>query len=179
VVSCLPVLVLGMGAALAHLLRAGGGPGAGQRSGGPVLAGLADGDAGAGRVVRSGRDRLSVVRSGRDRPPMVRSGASARLDRSGAEDCGPVPVVVWSGHAGAVRGDGGPARTVPGQRGGAGRLDGRARLAEARAAAVPLAAAGERVSRRALRAAGLRGSNADLGALARILTAEYAAGGGT
>jgi len=41
------------------------------------------------------------------------------------------------------------------------------RLAYAEAAAVRLAAAGHRVSRRALRAGGARGSNADLGALSR------------
>ena len=43
------------------------------------------------------------------------------------------------------------------------------RLAEARAAAVQLVAAGQRVSRRSLRAAGLHGSNADLGVLARLV----------
>jgi hypothetical protein len=47
-----------------------------------------------------------------------------------------------------------------------------ARLTEARAAAVTLAAAGGRVSRRALRTAGIHGSNADLGTIARILTTE-------
>jgi hypothetical protein len=42
------------------------------------------------------------------------------------------------------------------------------RLEEARAAAAQLVAAGQRVSRRSLRAAGLHGSNADLGMLAHL-----------
>ena len=46
------------------------------------------------------------------------------------------------------------------------------RLAEAQEAAVRLAAAGHRVSRRTLRTAGLHGSNADLGALARIIRSQ-------
>ena len=43
------------------------------------------------------------------------------------------------------------------------------RIAEAQAAALRVAAAGQRVSRRTLRAAGLRGSNTDLGLLARLV----------
>jgi hypothetical protein len=44
-----------------------------------------------------------------------------------------------------------------------------ARLAEVRAAATRLAATGQRISRRRLRAVGVHGSNAELGALARVL----------
>jgi hypothetical protein len=44
-----------------------------------------------------------------------------------------------------------------------------ARLAEVRAAGARLAATGQRVSRRSLRAVGVHGSNAELGALARVL----------
>ena len=54
-----------------------------------------------------------------------------------------------------------------------------ARLATARATALELDDAGIRVSRRSLRRAGLRGSNADLGALARIVSTELAASGDT
>lgn len=43
------------------------------------------------------------------------------------------------------------------------------RLAEVRAAAARVTAAGQLVSRRTLRAAGLRGSNADLGLLASLV----------
>jgi hypothetical protein len=104
-VSCLPVLVLGMGAALAHLLRA-------------------DGD-----------------------------GAS----RPGQVDPSPGPDHMV---ARADRGDGDRDQ----DRGTAWRK----RLAEAETTATRLSVAGQRVSRRTLRAAGLRGSNADLGVLARI-----------
>jgi len=46
------------------------------------------------------------------------------------------------------------------------------RLAEVQATAAQLRATGQHVSRRALRTAGLRGSNADLGALARSLSSQ-------
>jgi hypothetical protein len=52
-----------------------------------------------------------------------------------------------------------------------------ARLAAARAAARQLDDERMRVSRRTLRYVGLRGSNADLGALARIVRSELAADG--
>jgi hypothetical protein len=95
-VSCPPVLVLGMGAALAHMLR---------------------GDA-AHYLSQYGR--AAAVAD------------AARRDRS----------------ANALR---------------------RERLADAQAAAQCLIAAGERISRRSLRRVGLHGSNADLGALARMV----------
>src|SRR5216683_5167280 len=115
-VSCLPVLVLGMGAALAHLLRTGTEPA-------PAAILLPD----------------------------------QMADRSAAP--GPHPLV-----PGQPPGPGRPPRPA------APRVQ--ARLAEARAVAAPLAAAGRRVSRRTLRAAGLHGSNADLGTIARILATE-------
>jgi hypothetical protein len=99
-VSCLPVLVLGMGAALAHLLRA---------------------DA-------CGDDQEDAVPG------------QGQCDRAG--------------HLFSVG----------------------ARLDEAEAVARQVAAAGQAISRRALRRAGLRGSNADLGALA-VLVRERIAGG--
>jgi hypothetical protein len=49
-----------------------------------------------------------------------------------------------------------------------------ARLARATAAAAHLIATGQRVSRRTLRAAGIKGSNTHLAALARILGTEPA-----
>jgi hypothetical protein len=99
-VSCLPVLVLGMGAALAHLLCADA-CGSGQADPAP------------------------------EPPPSSRVGGLFSL---------------------------------------AGRL------AEADAAARQLAAAGRGISRRALRGAGLHGSNADLGALAAMVRARLPAG---
>jgi hypothetical protein len=104
-VSCLPVLVLGMGAALAHLLRAD--------THGTDLAGQA----------------------GSPHPGQA-------PERGDHNDTG-------QDHA---------ARTIQPDR-----------LAEAEAAAALLSAAGKRVSRRALRTVGVRGSNADLGKLARVV----------
>jgi len=99
-VSCLPVLVLGTGAALAHLLHA---------------------------------------------------------DAGGTGHAGPAPQP--------------PLGSRPG-----GPLSVTGRLAEAEAAARQLAAAGQGISRRALRSAGLHGSNTDLGFLAALIPARLPAG---
>jgi hypothetical protein len=99
-VSCLPALVLGMGAALAHLLH-----------------------------------------------------ADACADRQADPEPEPPP---------GSRADG--------------LLNVAGRLAEAEAVARQLAAAGQGISRRALRRAGLHGSNADLGALAAMIRARQSAG---
>jgi hypothetical protein len=101
-VSCLPVLVLGMGAALAPLLRA---------------------------------------------------------DACASSSADPVPESLPAGDAGVLL-----------------RVSGK--LAEADAAARQLAAAGQVISRRTLRRAGMRGSNADLGAMAAMIRAGAAEGGG-
>lgn len=101
-VSCLPVLVLGLGAALAHLLRA---------------------DASDAKRPGTGQPGQKTDRPGR---PSIQDPATA-----------------------AKRED---------------------RMAEAETAAARLAKTGQRISRRTLRTAGLRGSNADLGALARDIS---------
>jgi len=111
-VSCLPVLVLGMGAALAHLLRADA-----QEAERPALAGSPGPDQATDRADRDCVDRDRV--------------------------------------AGITRPD---------------------RLAEARALAARLTAAGQSVSRRSLRRAGLHGSNAELGAVALIVRSSPPAG---
>jgi hypothetical protein len=104
-VSCLPVLVLGMGAALAHLLRA---------------------------------DEHSQPQPTRTKADLA--------DRSGTR----------ADHAAAaIRPD---------------------RMIEAEAAAALLSTAGKRVSRRTLRTAGIHGSNADLGTLARIVKSQPTSG---
>jgi hypothetical protein len=105
-VSCLPVLVLGMGAALAHLLRA---------------------------------------------------------DSCHLEDQASSPPPGQAGHHAPHR-DHAAATIRP------------SRLAEAATAATLLSTEGKRVSRRTLRTAGVHGSNADLGALARILSSWPANG---
>jgi hypothetical protein len=115
VVSCLPVLVLGMGSALAHLLRS---------------------DAAAGRadVSTEHPGRLTGLNE------TVASGARELRDQ-----------------------DADQRRRHPR------REPARLRLAEAHTAAERLVGSGQRVSRRSLRSAGLRGSNADLGLLAQMI----------
>jgi len=110
VVSCLPVLVLGMGAALAHLQHA---------------------DA----------HHASQADHARPRSP---DHAADHLDH---------------------------ASTYPNQAAGTARAG---RLTDAQTAAARLTSAGQRVSRRTLRAAGLHGSNADLAALARAVSTRPA-----
>jgi len=50
-------------------------------------------------------------------------------------------------------------------------------MTQARTAATQLTVSGQRISRRTLRAWGVKGSNADLGVLARIIAIEPAAPG--
>jgi hypothetical protein len=116
-VACLPVLVLGMGAALAHMIHADAveaPSGAQQR---------------AGLVLGAGQDQ-------------------AVADHPAGEE-----------HDVLAAGQGSLA--MPGRD--------QTRLDEVRSIASRLAASGQRVSRRALRAAGARGSNAELGNLVRLL----------
>ncbi len=153
-VSCLPVLVLGLGSALAHLLRA------------DVAAdGLSD-DPAAGPASAS---RSGGYRAHASHHPSTGAACRAILGRHPvAAACGPVRS--WrtgGGRTGTVGAQGGPPR-----RDWRGRPPARMRIAEARAAAAKVTASGRRVSRRSLRSAGLRGSNADLGMLARLVDAE-------
>lgn len=110
-VACLPVLVLGMGAALSHLIRA-------------------DADGGA-------EDGTSSPTAVCDWPVM-------------------------------------PGRDGPAQDGGGGDAEVTERLQIARLTALRLTSTGTRVSRRTMRDAGLRGSNAELSALVKVVTAELA-----
>jgi hypothetical protein len=97
-----------------------------------------------------------------------------RHSGSAAPGCGPV----WSWRAcGRDRPSTAGARGISPRGDGRGRPPARSRIAEARAAAAKVTASGRRVSRRSLRAAGLRGSNADLGMLARLVAAGPPAGG--
>jgi hypothetical protein len=113
-VSCLPVLVLGMGAALAHMIHA-------DVSAGPEMA--------AGPAVP----------------------AEAELTADHADQV--VPPATGRDQSGGLSAD-------------------QERVAEVWSVASDLAASGRRVSRRALRAAGVRGSNAELGNMARALSAR-------
>jgi hypothetical protein len=140
VVSCLPVLVLAMGTALAHMLRA---------------------DAGAA---------ADTPDNGTGGPAVPRSPAWSAEDQLGAAQD-------QAASQRPVAGPGPAARTTT-----APRQDHDARAAtahpsgigQARLAASRLTAAGKPVSRRALRSAGIRGSNHALGALARTINAELA-----
>ena len=144
VVSCLPVLVLGMGTALAHLLRA---------------------DAAAADPLDSQAAKPAVLRSPPG-PPQDHAGPGGRQretdrDRSARRDQhGPGP--------GPRHGDG---TAAPGPQPAGPQAD------QARVIARRLAAAGQPVSRRALRRGGLTGSNQALNALARMISAELAGSG--
>jgi hypothetical protein len=128
-VSCLPVLVLGMGAALAHMIHAD------QSS------------AGTGATE-------PVSRTARP-APAVPAGDVADQDRHLAAPAGSAPAdqeqSAYPDRSRELSAD-------------------QQRLAEIRVVADHLADSGRRVSRRALRAAGLRGSNAELGSIARLFS---------
>ena len=147
VVSCLPVLVLAMGTALAHMLRgdASAGDTPDGRSAGPAVErspGWSAGDRLADQPYQDHGTRTT----GRTGPP-------ARTSEP------PRP----PGPAGPP----GPAKDlIPGPP--------RQQDVQAFRIARELAAAGKPVSRRALRNGGVKGSNESLNALARLLNAEIA-----
>jgi hypothetical protein len=164
-VSCLPVLVLGMGTALAHMLRedAAAADQPDVRSGGPAgarSAGWSVEDRSADHPDRH-RDQ---DRTDRDHPEQVRdqqSGTRTTVRTS--------PSPRTSGSAlspGSAAPPGAAGRVVsssPDQGG-----------VQASLIALRLATAGKPVSRRDLRNGGVRGSNESLNALARQLNAEFA-----
>lgn len=151
-VSCLPVLVLGLGSALAHLLRSDASAIAtnnevGRDTAPPVRA--RERHVSTRYVGRSGIARRSWA--------SPHPGAAARI-------C--VPTWSWQSTISGARRTSAPRTRPPA----------RMRLDEARAIAAEVSASGRRVSRRSLRAAGMRGSNADLGVLARLVSAGTPAG---
>lgn len=128
-VSCLPVVVLGMGSSLAHLLRSD----------------VANTRAAA---IKSGQSCVSAPEAQSwTRPPSA--------DHSSQDH----PVVDLSANV-AVSGHSEDGRARP---------PARVRHKDAQAAAAQLITSGQAISRRSLRSAGLHGSNADLGMLARRL----------
>jgi hypothetical protein len=141
VVSCLPILVLAIGTALAHMLRADAEAtnAPGRRSGSPT-------------VLRS------ISRS-----PEDQAGPGHRLSETGRDRS-------------ASRDQAGPAPEPQHGHGitGLGPEPAQAQVEQARIVARRLAAAGRPMSRRALRGGALTGSNAVLGALARMINAEQA-----
>ena len=154
VVSCLPVLVLAMGTALAHMLRADAGTAPDQGTGGPAVsrspAWSAGDQAAPVQVQPAGQGTGTAPWSGpqpRTRPVPVPDRAAARTSTAPQRDHCP-----------------GPRSNAPGQ----------TETNQARVVASRLAAAGKPVSRRNLRSRGIRGSNAALNALAREINAELA-----
>jgi hypothetical protein len=147
IVSCLPVLVLGMGTALAHMLHADA-----------AAAGTPDhrtaGPADARSPAWSPRDQAGLAQdAGRDQGEPTASGPPDR-PKMPPPDCT------------AAAGCTGPARKAA-----------QPRMDQARVIARRLAAAGKPVSRRALRSAGAKGSNTALNALARKVNAELTCAG--
>jgi hypothetical protein len=140
IVSCLPVLVLGMGTALAHMLRAdAAADAADSQDTGPAAAWFPD--TSAGGQGGPGQDHGTDGRT--DRPAAI--GRPHRSERG--ED-----------HRAMARE---PWQALP-------------QKDQARLIASRLAAAGKPVSRRALRSAGIKGSNEALNALAHKINAERA-----
>jgi hypothetical protein len=148
-VSCLPVLVLGMGSALAHLLRSD----------------ASSADAQAQFAQQTDEHELAGQGmphcSGQDQPGPGAHIASAWPDKT----------LLWhDDRAEATREPSGPPEYVP-----SARPPARMRPSEAYTAAAKVIASGQQVSRRSLRSAGLHGSNADLGMLARLVRARPSA----
>jgi hypothetical protein len=165
-VSCLPVLVLGMGTALAHLLREdaaaadhqdgwSGGPADTRSPGWPAEDHSADSpdrhcDQDHGPDLDQPepvRDQQAGTRTAVRTSPSPRSGASTPSPDSAALPGAARPVVSGSPDQGGV---------------------------QASLIALKLVTAGKPVSRRALRNGGVKGSNESLNALARQLNAEFA-----
>jgi hypothetical protein len=141
IVSCLPVLVLALGTALAHMLRADAPVDApDSNEPGPIPA--RSQDRSAGDQSEQDQDHATDDRSGPPEdtsPPQPESAAGVRTT-------GPKPSDTWP------------------------------EIDRARLIALSLAAANKPVSRRALRSAGVKGSNELLNALARKVNAQLAAG---
>jgi hypothetical protein len=145
-VSCLPVLVLGMGSALAHMLRS---------------------DAAAAGAPAQFPASLISRKDGSGQHPADQS----LLDRPVPADVAAVFPEPGFSDLRNQHGDGrgaGKLVSYPGY-GARARPPARTRLPDAYSAAAEVIASGQQISRRSLRSAGLHGSNADLGMLARLV----------
>jgi hypothetical protein len=144
-VACLPVAVLGMGSALAHLLRSD-----------VAIAKLQKIDAHQGRTPIDA-EQIPAERAGQlqsaPRPPVIIAPSNPRTEPNGSlSGLGADSLNHDPGHVDGARD----------------RLPARARIQDTEAAVAKVIVAGRPISRRSLRSAGLRGSNADLGMLAGI-----------
>jgi hypothetical protein len=159
-VSCLPVLVLGMGTALAHMLREDAA--AADQPDGP-----SGGPAGARSPGWSAEDQPA------DQPDRHRNQAD-QPDQVQDQQSGTRTTVRTTPSPGTSASALSPGSAPPGA---AGRVVSRSRDqdgVQASLIALRLATAGKPVSRRALRNGGVKGSNESLNALARQLNAEFA-----
>lgn len=143
-VACLPVAVLGMGSVLAHLLRSDA-----------AIAKLQEVDAHQGHTP-IGPEQVSAGHAGRlqppPSPPVIIAPSTLRMEPNGS----------FSGPAADS------LNCDPGHIHGAqDRVPARARIEDTEAAVTKVVVAGRPISRRSLRSAGLHGSNADLGMVAR------------
>jgi hypothetical protein len=150
VVSCLPVLVLGMGTALAHMLRADAADALRSGTGGPAL------PRSPGDQDRDDQDREDQARPRQDQAT------------GNGPPTGPNPPPRTGLPYGRNHGAPGGITTAPAARTMGPDID------QARLIAGTLAAAGKPVSRRALRNGGVKGSNEALNALARTINTEQA-----
>jgi hypothetical protein len=166
-VSCLPVLVLGMGTALAHMLRedAAAADQLDGRSGGPADArspGWSAGDQPADHQHRDqDQNRPDRVRDKPEQPGDQKDGTRGTVRTSPPPKTGDSVLVQGSA---APPGSAGRIVSSSADRGGV----------QASLVALRLIAAGKPVSRRALRNGGVKGSNERLNALARQLNAGFA-----
>jgi hypothetical protein len=173
-VSCLPVLVLGMGTALAHMLRedAAAADQPDGRSGGPAIGwspGWSAEDRPAGQLDRHwdqghGPDLDQRPDQDQDQPEQARD-HPARTTIT-ARPSSPPGTSASTPPVGSPAPPGAAGRVVPSppDQGGV----------QASLIALKLVTAGKPVTRRALRNGGVKGSNARLNALALQLNAEYA-----
>jgi hypothetical protein len=164
-VSCLPILVLGMGTALAHMLREDAA--AADQPDGP-----SGGPAGARSPSWSAEDRSA------DQPDRHRDQDQPDRDRPDQvqdQQAGTTTTVQASPSPRTSTSELSPGSAAP--PGAAGRVVSRSPDqggVQASLIALRLVTAGKPVSRRALRNGGVKGSNESLNALARQLNAEFA-----
>jgi hypothetical protein len=150
-VACLPVAVLGMGSALAHLLRSDA-----------AVAKLQEAGAHQGHAPM-GAEQVPARRAGRLQPapsPSVIIAPSTSLTEPKSSFPGPA-------HDALSRDPDHLHRARD-------RLPARARIEDTKVAVAKVIVAGRPISRRSLRSAGLHGSNADLGMLARMARSNRA-----
>jgi len=148
IVSCLPVLVLGMGTALAHMLHADAADALYSSTAGPALS-QAPGD----------QDHKDLDRG--DQAEAGQGQATGKGPQASSDPSSRTRLFPGQTHAGS--GGSGAAPDAPTE-----RLE----IDQARLIARTLVAAGKPVSRRALRDGGVKGSNESLNALARTINTE-------